>query len=317
MRISGFTMAKNAGKLYYPIAQSIQSVLPLVDEFIIALGDCDDDDTTKHQVESINSPKIKIIDTVWDLDKFPGGMENAHQTDIAKSHCSGDWLFYLQADEVVHENDLPVIKEQCQKYVNDLNVEGFLFDYYHFWGDYHHYHYSHGWYKKEIRIIRNLKEIHSWKSAQSFRKIPNFDGLHYRQKEGTYKLKVIKIQARIYHYGWVRPPHLMKKKNKALDTIHKGKEAANAKHAGGPNEFNYGSMKYVRIFKGSHPFVMNEWIQKFNWQDKLKYKQTKNNLKRFRHEKWLYRMLSCIENSLGFTFGGSKNYKLINNDRSK
>ncbi len=311
MKISGFTMAKNAGKLYYPIAQSIQSVLPLVDEFIIALGDCDDDDTTKRQIESINSPKIKIIDTVWDLDKYPGGMENAHQTDIAKSHCTGDWLFYLQADEVVHENDLPVIKEKCQKYVNDLNVEGMLFDYYHFWGDYHHYHYSHGWYKKEIRIIRNLKEIHSWKSAQSFRKIPNFDGLHYRQKEGAYKLKVIKIQAHIYHYGWVRPPHLMKKKNKALDTIHKGKEAANAKHAGGPSEFNYGSMKYVRTFKGSHPSVMNEWIQKFNWQDKLKYKQTKNNHKRFRHEKWLYRILSFVENSLGLTFGGSKNYKLI------
>lgn len=311
MRISGFTMAKNASKLYYPIAQSIQSILPIVDEFIVALGDCDEDDTTRAQIENIKSTKIKIIDTVWDLDKYPRGMENAHQTDIAKSHCTGDWLFYLQADEVVHEDDLSIIKEQCRKYLNDSKVEGMLFDYYHFWGDYQHYHYSHGWYKKEIRIIRNHHEIHSWVSAQSFRKIPNFDGLHYRQKKGTYKLNVIKSHAHIYHYGWVRPPHLMKKKNKALYTIHHGKAAAQAKHAQSPKEFNYGSMKYVRTFKGTHPSVMNEWMQKFNWQDKLSYTQPRENYRRFNHEKWCYRTLSFIENILGFTFGGLNNFKLI------
>jgi len=90
MRISGFTMVKNATKLYYPIKASILSVLPICDEFIVALGDCDPDDFTRTEIESINSPKIKIIDTVWDLNKYSRGTENAHQTDIAKSHCTGD-----------------------------------------------------------------------------------------------------------------------------------------------------------------------------------------------------------------------------------
>ena len=46
MKISGFTMGKNVQKLYYPIKQSIMSILPIVDEFVVALGDSDEDDET-------------------------------------------------------------------------------------------------------------------------------------------------------------------------------------------------------------------------------------------------------------------------------
>src|SRR5664279_5380666 len=136
MKISGFTMGKNVSKLYYPIKASIMSILPIVDEFIVVLGDSDVDDFTRKEIEGIADPKIRIIDTVWDIEKYPRGMEHAHQTDIAKSYCSGDWLFYLQADEVVHEKDLHAIKSRCEELLNDKSVEGLLFDYYHFWGDY-------------------------------------------------------------------------------------------------------------------------------------------------------------------------------------
>ena len=116
-------MIKNATKLYFPIKQSIESILPIVDEFIVALGDCDDGDETLREIESIKSDKIKIINTVWDIKKYPNGTENAHQTDIAKEACTGDWLFYVQADEVVHEKYLPVIKSACEKYLNDNIVQ--------------------------------------------------------------------------------------------------------------------------------------------------------------------------------------------------
>ena len=163
-------------------------------------------------------------------------MENAHQTDIAKNECSGDWVFYVQADEVVHEQDLPAIKARCEEFKDDPEVEGLLFKYNHFWGDYNHYHTIHGWYKNEIRIVKNDPDIHSWESAQSFRRIPNFDGINYRVQEGTHKLKVASVDAYIYHYGWVRPPELMQKKKKSLDTIHKGVETAEEKYKTLENE---------------------------------------------------------------------------------
>ncbi len=314
MRISGFTFAKNTSKLYYPIKESIESILPIVDEFIVVLGDCDEDDTTLELIESIQSDKIKIIHTIWDIEKYPNGTENAHQTDIAMQHCTGDWLFYVQADEVVHEQYLPHIQEQCSKYLDDKNVEGFLFHYTHFFGDYQHYNNFHSWYPFEIRIVRNHPDIHSWKSAQSFRRIPNFDGKNYRQKEGTFKLKVIQLETHIYHYGWVRPPLYMQKKSKALDTIHKGKKVADKVYQEKAAVFDYGNMSWYPTFKGTHPKVMKDYIKKMDWADQLNfdpnYRPTRPLMK---HEQWKNRFLTFVEQKIlgGKSIFITENWELL------
>lgn len=290
------------------------SILPVVDEFVVALGDCDEDDNTREIIESINSEKIKIIDTVWDIEKFPGGMENAHQTDIAKSHCSGDWLFYLQADEVIHEKYLDVIVNRCSEFIDDNEIQGLLFGYRHFWGDYDHYHNSHGWYPNEIRIIRNDPDIHSWESAQSFRYIPGFAGVNYRQKENTFKLKVAKVDAEVYHYGWVRPPHLMRNKSRALDTIHKGEKVVREMKKHFEQTFDYGPLDRLPVFKGSHPEVMKEWISAFDWQYQLQYDGKPNrNRELHKHERIKYRIATFIEHNLlfGSSLGEFTNYKLV------
>jgi hypothetical protein len=305
-------MVKNAGKLYYPIKESIASILDIVDEFVVALGDCDPDDNTRELILSLGSPKIRIIDTVWDTEKYPRGMENAHQTDIAKAECTGDWLFYLQADEAVHEKYHSEIKEKCTKYLNDDRVEGFLFKYIHFWGDYDHYQHEHGWYPSEIRIVRNKKDIHSWKSAQSFRRIPNFDGLNYRIKEGTYKLGVKKLDAYIYHYGWVRPPKLMTKKSASLNKIHSNKVDENDFEK--PKNFDYGPMLRYPEFKGSHPKVMKDWMNTMDWKDELDYSYKSNKKERgWDRKKLKKQILTWIENKLlgGKKLFTTKNYKLV------
>ncbi len=306
-------MGKNVSKLYYPIKQSIMSILPIVDEFVIALGDCDEDDTTRQEIERINSDKIKIIDTVWDIEKYPRGMEHAHQTDIAKEHCSGDWLFYLQADEVVHEKYLPVIKARCEELLHDKEVEGLLFNYVHFWGDYWHYHRTHGWYRNEVRIIRNNPEIRSWESAQSFRKIPDFDGLNYRRKENTFKLRVANANASIYHYGWVRPPKFMKKKIRAINENHRGltffKKDDNVRKV--VEEFDYGNMKLLSRFTGTHPAVMKEVIDKFNWQDELTYKRKSRSRIKHKHETFRYQFISFLERLVNHPIAEFQNYILL------
>jgi len=315
MKISGFTMGKNVSKLYYPIKQSIESILPIVDEFVIALGDSDNDDTVLQEIEKINSSKIKIINTVWDIEKYPRGTENAHQTDIAKNACSGDWLFYLQADEVVHEKYLDTIFQACEKYHNNDNIEALLFKYLHFFGDYNHYNNYHSWYPKEIRIIKNNPDIHSYISAQSFRRIPNFDGKNYRQKEGTFKLNVAEIDAYIYHYGWVRPPEYMQKKSKALNTIHHGTKKAGEIYKNEADTFDYGNLSKLPVFTGTHPKVMKEWIAKFDWADKLHYeKDYKPTRPKMKHERLKYKITTFIEQKIlgGNYHFGSKNWKKWN-----
>jgi hypothetical protein len=316
MKISGFTLAKNASKLYYPVKQAILSILPVVDEFVVALGDCDEDDRTREEILSIQSDKIRIVDTVWDIDMYPRGMEHAHQTDIAKSHCTGDWLFYLQSDEVIHEKYLSLIREKCERYLDNPGIEGFVFKYRHFWGDYQHYQNSHCWYRKEIRIIRNDPDIHSWESAQSFRRIPGFDGLNYRQRHNTYKLRVIELDAWVYHYGWVRPPALMSSKMKTFTANHRGKawveEMIRRKQFNG--SYDYGPLDRLPVFRDTHPEVMAEWIGKFNWRDDLRYYGPLSaNLPRAKHDLLKYRFISFLENNLfgGRRLGEFKNYILV------
>src|SRR6478735_2238676 len=132
MTISGFTFVKNGVLLEYPFLESIQSILPICHEVVIAVGKSDDD--TKEKILALNEPKIRIIDTVWDPALRSGGQVLAQQTNVALDHITGDWGFYIQADEVVHEKFLPVIKQAAEQYVNDSEVEGLLFAFRHFYG---------------------------------------------------------------------------------------------------------------------------------------------------------------------------------------
>ncbi len=314
MKVSGFTFIKNATKLYIPLRESILSVLPLVDEFVIAIGDNDPDDTTQEIIEEIDSLKIKMIHTVWDTKTYSKNTEFARQTDIAKEACTGDWLIYIQADEAIHESDHLVIKKAMQKYKNDTEIEGLLFNYRHFWGDYKHFHTSHNWYPKEIRIIKNSKNIHSWRDAQSFRKFETFDysPSDYNSERGQ-KLKVKLIGAFIYHYGYVRPPHMMSYKSQVMHSSYHGKKKAAEIVAKQPKEFDYGPLHRLAKFEGTHPAVMSDWIAKFDWQHNLQYSGKRNpNRPMHKHEKLKYRVVTWIEQHLlnKRMIGGFRNYIL-------
>ncbi len=300
MKISGFTMVRNAGKYYFPIKEAILSVLPIVDEFVVALGNCDEDDDTLQQIESINSEKVKIYHTIWDEKYFIDGTIFKMQTDSALQRCTGDWCLYLQADEVVHENDLDKIVNACKKYLPQNEVEGLLFKYYHFWGDYKHHLPYHGWCKKEIRIVRNQSSIKSYKDALSFRK-------------NNEKLNVKLIDAYIYHYGYVRPPYIMNSKKKEQDGMHWGKEKAEAVYKDAVLPFDFGNMNKIPEFHQAHPKVMHERMKQHNWSEHL---IEGNHIKKaprdlFKHEKLKYRLLSRVENVLGRELFNFNNYKIL------
>lgn len=303
MLISGFTMVRNAEKYYFPIKAVIESILPIVDEFVVALGI--GDDKTKEIIESINSPKVKVIERVWDERLFVDGEIFRAETNFAMDNCNGEWCFYLQGDEVVHENYLPKIKEMCEKYKDNKKVEGFLFQYKHFWGDYEHYLDCHGWYPKEIRIVRNNIGVRSYKDAQSFRIADR-------------KMNVIDIPAYIYHYGWVRPPVVMTPKKKEQDSMHWGKDKADEEYAKRDNLFNYGPLGQLPIYTGTNPKVMDEWIKDFHWKEQLNYGKDYNlNREPMKHERTKYKIMTKLEKLFnnGNQIGGFKNYHIIGKEK--
>jgi len=296
MKVSGFSFVRNAVKLDFPVVEAVTSILPICDEFFIAVGDCDDG--TLELIESIGSEKINIIRTVWDPRLFVRGAINAQQTNVALERCTGDWAFYIQADEVLHEKYLPVVRECMERNLERREVEGLLFDYVHFWGSYDRYHTSHNWYSREIRVIRNGIGTRSWKSAQSFR------------RNGR-KLRVVHSGATIYHYGWVRDPAVMKAKQRELDSLHHDREWVERMHPEGEGaELDYGDLTKLARFEGTHPAVMKRRIESKSWSVPPKGKRVKRP--KHKHETLRMRILTFIENRvLKRRIAEGKNYILI------
>ena len=292
MKVSGFSMVRNANRLAYPIKEAIESVLPICDEFVIAVGESDDG--TVERIESIGDSRVKIIHTKWDPQHFVHGAINAVQTNIALDACQGDWGIYLQADEVLHEDDLPKIKRTMEANLDRPEIEGLLFDYLHFWGDFDHFHWTRNWYRHEVRAIRLGTDIRSWKSAQGFRKDER-------------KLTVVPCGARVFHYGWVRPPETMKKKQMALDRLHHPEDWVQKRHPDAEIAFDYGPLEHLATFQDTHPAVMAEWMQSKEW-DAADYRR-EGTL--HEHNHLAVRLLSWIENHiLHMRIGEYRNYIL-------
>lgn len=287
MKVTGFTFIRNAIKYDYPVVEAITSILPLCDEFIVAVGKSEDE--TLQLIKNINSPKIKIIETVWDDTLREGGQVLADETNKALKAISAHstWAFYIQADECVHEKYLPAIKEAMLKWKDDKQVGGLLFNYLHFYGSYDYIGDSRKWYRKEIRIIRNDSGITSYRDAQGFR------------KNGE-KLKVKPIDAFVYHYGWVKPPQLQQAKLEVFNRLWHDEEwmKKNIKQA---NEFDYSQIDSLAQFKDTHPAVMLQRIKNKNWKFTFDPSQKKFSLKSH--------LLMFVEKHTGWRIGEYKNYR--------
>jgi hypothetical protein len=290
MKISGFTIIKNAIINDYPIVEAINSILPVVDEMIVLVGDCDDD--TKKLVQGINNDKIKIFDSVWEPSLRKGGRVLAVETDkaFALIETQSTWAFYVQADEAVHEKYLPVILDACTKYKDDEQVEGLLFKYLHFYGTYDYVGDSRRWYNREIRIIKNDKRINAYKDAQGFRK-------------GKERLKVKLIDAYIYHYGWVKSPAQMKKKMKEVIKYWLDETEDLQAYLKSEDVFNYEEFDSIEKFSGTHPAVLEKRIRKKNWEVTLNLKEKKFSFK----DSLLY----WFEKKTGVRLFDFKNYRII------
>ncbi|MEP7109095.1 MAG: glycosyltransferase family 2 protein [Ferruginibacter sp.] len=295
MKVSGFTFVKNAVKYGYPVVESIRSVLPVVDEMVVCLGDSED--ATNELIASVRSDKIKIIHSVWDKNLRKDGKVLAEETNKAldATAADADWLFYIQADEAVHEKYHAVIIDAMEKYRDDKQVEGLLFHYHHFYGSYRFIGDGRRWYSKEIRVIRNNKSIRSFRDAQGFR----FD-------DGR-KLQVKLIDAYIYHYGWVRNPVTMFQKYKDFGQ-HWVEKNEHDKWAGElekkNTQFDYSNIDSVILFEGTHPSVMEERVKKEDWKFDLDSK--KKNFKNTKH-----RLLYFLSQKFGWRPFEYSNYKRI------
>ncbi|NVO11091.1 MAG: glycosyltransferase family 2 protein [Bacteroidales bacterium] len=289
MKVCGFTIVRNAIKYSYPVVESIKSILPICDKIVVAVGNSDDG--TLELIKSIHPDKITIVETVWDDTLRAGGQVLAVETNKTLDAIAEDfdWCFYIQADEVVHEKYLPIIRNEMERWLNHPKVEGLLFKYLHFWGTFDFVGVSRKWYRREIRIVRNDKRIRSFRDAQGFRKEDR-------------KLNVKLIDAYVYHYGWVRPPEVIKNKMRSFHALYHSDTALEEKVTE-VADFDYSEIDAVKRFNDTHPKIMGDLVKNLNWHVQLDESKIKFNFKGY--------ILFWIEKLFGYRLFEYKNYKII------
>ncbi len=290
MKISGFTIIKNAVLNDYPIVEAIESILPVVDEMIVLIGDSEDG--TEHLIKTITNDKLKIQHSVWNKELRSGGKVLAVETDKAFNLIdeASDWAFYIQADEAVHEKYYTAILEACKKYKDDKRVQGLLFKYLHFYGTYDYVGDSRRWYSHEVRIIRNDKSITAYRDAQGFRMVNK-------------KLLVKPIDAYMYHYGWVKSPKQMKMKMKNVSRFWNDDTEERQKILQSEDIFNYDDFDSLKKFTGTHPAVMEKRIQQQNWELDIDVSKKQFSFKD--------KILHTIEKKTGKRLFSFRNYRII------
>ncbi|BCA54242.1 hypothetical protein W02_13820 [Nitrospira sp. KM1] len=254
MKVSGFTFCRNAVKYDYPIVESICSALPVCDEFIVNVGRCEDG--TLDLIRSIRDPRIRIVESVWDEALRKDGLIYSQQTNIALSHCTGDWGLYIQADEVLHEEDLPALRQAMADHVGHPDIKGLLFRYLHFVADYWS---TNPWfYHKAVRVIRNNGEVESCGDAVGFHVKT---ARQYLQSGPPQWLA--HSGARMFHYGWVKDPRVMLEKKREQVAVYHGDQVPAAEARQLAHEtFQFEDYAVLKEFRGRHPAVMADRIRR-------------------------------------------------------
>jgi glycosyltransferase involved in cell wall biosynthesis len=285
MKVSAFTFIKNGQILGYPFLESIQSILPIVDEFIVNVGESEDD--TLELIKSIPSQKIKIIHSIWNDKMRDRGYVYGQQKMISQFNCAGDWAFYIEGDEIYHENELDQIQKCMKMHLNNPNVEALVFNFKHFYGNGNTLLNSPGWYRSEARIIKN--------SIRSY----SPDGLFWlvldSNKKGRYP-KAKHTGASCYHYGWVRNETQMNLKSIKVQKY----------WGGNPIKIDYSQMDYkiIQRFQGSHPAIVANWLPQ---ETKLFSVDRSYNLT---NKQKKHRLMKKLENFFGIDLS-KKHYKLV------
>jgi len=255
MKVSAFSICRNAVKYDYPIVEVIRSGLPLVDEFVVNVGQSDDG--TLELIRSIGSEKIRIVESFWDDSMKKDGLLFSHQTNIALARCTGDWALYLQADEVLHEADSDTIRRAMRDHLADPKVLGLTFRYLHFYGDYDSL--NPWFYHRAVRIIRNDGQVESFGDAVGFCLKADQGYLQTAHKDRLHP-----SGATMYHYGWVKQPKVLLDKFRYQVARHHGDQPGEEQaRILAKDAYEFEDYDIMKNFTGAHPAVMRERVSQY------------------------------------------------------
>lgn len=241
--VSGVSIVRNATILDYPVEVALLSILPLVEELHVNVGLGDDD--TIDRVRSLSDPRIQIHVTDWGDSSGRRLRDLAVETNRVLDRCRHDWALYIQADEVLHEEDLPAVRRALRRAAGREEVEGLAFDYHHFYGSADWVWTGRASYRAEVRMVRRSSGAQSFSDAQGFRvrgRLP----------------RVLDSGGKMFHYGYV-------KSEQALSAKLRFKNEWWGEDPDRATEWEFELPPGLEPFRGTHPAVAIPWIEARDW----------------------------------------------------
>jgi hypothetical protein len=292
--VSGLAIIRNGVQLDYAFLESIRSALPICDEFIVVVGDSEDD--TRERISALDDPRIRLVDSTWSDLVQPRRCLLAQQTNIGLHLCRGRWCLYMQSAEVLHEDSLPRLRALMEANAEDPKVEALLLERLTFYGDGQHVLrvYPEA-FKYVPRVIKPHIGVHSIRDAMSF---AVFDGWSMR---GRYP-RALDSGEFLYRYALVHTPEGLAARGTAVHHEEGG-------GAQDPDAFYTRVPRaWVADYEGSHPAVMEERLSGVG-------QQYDSSDPRCRHEMSLKERLRLLESwayrHLGLPPWRAQRFKLL------
>lgn len=200
MKISGVMPLRNAVKLGYPFELAIRSLRPLCDEVVVLVDPTSEDDTLA-RVRAL-TPDV-IVESAWDTENHAGHVncEITIQTRKAIAATTGDWIFSLQADEMLHESEIDQIRWEIEE-ADRHGITGIEFLRIYFY--------------RTLTQVRVDWSIWMVRLFMQDRWKPDVDGA-MRFDPCAANERRMPSAAKIYHYSRVGDPHLIAERVRNLD----------------------------------------------------------------------------------------------------
>jgi hypothetical protein len=243
VKVSGFTIVRNAERLDFPVEASIRSILPICDEVVVNVGRSED--RTLELVGAIEDPKLRILETEWDLAR--GEALLREETLRAMRACHHPWGICIQADEVLHEAGAPNLRAALETADADRRIEGIVVRYRHIFGDPGTEAVNRRWYRREVRAVRldPALGVAPYRDAQGFRVGPDHR-----------KVRARLADAEMFHYGWMRSASALRARGEVDRHLYPGRWVPPTHEAAVLRWF-----PGLRPFLGTHPAAVRAWVE--------------------------------------------------------
>jgi hypothetical protein len=255
MKIIGFTYVSNSILSELPVTESINSILPLCDEFYVLVGKSEDN--TANVIQRIDSPRLRIFQVSSIIAAELNGLLNV------LSRQRADWLFYLKPSEIVHEKDLKALSDVMSANLHDPSVDGLLFNQMHFIGSYEYIGKNNNWNKQSVRILRPSADLLPTRGGEGFLK-------------NNHPLNVKPTGIYLYNYRYISAPFIPSRYRMIRNQV----TVSGQKNAVTSSEADFSIADNTKRFTGSHPAVMQSLISKVNWKFTFDPTKRKSSLRR-------------------------------------